>query len=243
MIIVSTVWLAICVWIWICTGNCWCRAVRKTKSNHGSGCGWGDDFSEKKESRNISLPSFFSHRPSYITTATVTVLILIDHRELTPLSGNSEGILPILDLRCFFSSPKRNLFVGYPVHSLHSCTVWFFLSLPLRHITPLAFLTLWHFESVQECKVCMGVITEIYADTAALSAFSAPSNFKMRIMQVMQMFFFSSPQPPINSAQSYIYTPILNQTKIGRWWPMKKKNPPMRVGEFRKCQRAENAKG
>ena len=32
----------------------------------------------------------------------------------------------------------------------------------------------------------MGVITEIYADTAALSALS---NSKMRIMQVMQMFF------------------------------------------------------
>lgn len=25
---------------------------------------------------------------------------------------------------------------------------------------PLAFLTFWHFESVQECKVCMGIITE-----------------------------------------------------------------------------------
>lgn len=54
---------------------------------------------------------------------------------------------------------------------------------------PLALLTLWHFENVQECKECMVVITEINADTAALSAFSALSNSKMRIMQVMQMFF------------------------------------------------------
>ena len=36
------------------------------------------------------------------------------------------------------------------------------------------------------------VITEINADTAALSAFSALSNSKMRIMQVMQMFFLTA---------------------------------------------------
>ncbi len=37
-------------------------AMRKTKSGHGSDCGFGGGFSEKKESRNISLHSFFSHR-------------------------------------------------------------------------------------------------------------------------------------------------------------------------------------
>lgn len=34
-------------------------AMRKTKSGHGSDCGFGGGFSEKKESRNISLHSFF----------------------------------------------------------------------------------------------------------------------------------------------------------------------------------------
>ena len=34
-------------------------AKRKTKSGHGSGCGFGGGFSEEKESRNISLHSFF----------------------------------------------------------------------------------------------------------------------------------------------------------------------------------------
>ncbi|WP_289287918.1 hypothetical protein [Bacteroides acidifaciens] len=34
-------------------------AMRKTKSGHGSDCGFGGGFSEKKESRNISLYSFF----------------------------------------------------------------------------------------------------------------------------------------------------------------------------------------
>ena len=33
--------------------------MRKTKSGHDSGCGRGDDFSEKKKSRNVSLHSFF----------------------------------------------------------------------------------------------------------------------------------------------------------------------------------------
>ena len=34
-------------------------AMRKTKSGHGRDCGFGGGFSEKKESRNISLHSFF----------------------------------------------------------------------------------------------------------------------------------------------------------------------------------------
>ena len=74
------------------------------------------------------------------------------------------------------------------------------------------------------------VIAEIYADTAALSAFSALSNSKMRIMQVMQMFFlFIAPNNPV---QPYIYTPILNQTKTPEMITDEKKNPPMSVGEF-----------
>lgn len=131
----------------------------------------------------------------------------------TPFEQLGRYLAPILDLQCFFSSPKRFLYVGYSRAFLALLHGLIFLSLPLRLITPLAFLALWHFESVQECKECMRVITEIYADTAALSAFSAFSNSKMRIMQVMQMFFFSSPQSLNNSVQSYIYTPLteLNQ--------------------------------
>lgn len=34
-------------------------AMIKTKSGHGRDCGFGGGFSEKKESRNISLHSFF----------------------------------------------------------------------------------------------------------------------------------------------------------------------------------------
>ena len=161
------------------------------------------------------MPSIFSHRPFYITTAAVTVLISIDHRELTPLSGNSEGILPILDLRCFSHRPKEFYSLDTPSIPCTLARSDFSFAAVTIHC-PLAFLTLWHFESVQECKVCMGVITKIYADTAALSAFSALLNSKMRIMRIMQVFFFSSPQSSNNPVQSYIYTPVLNQTKIRR---------------------------
>lgn len=139
------------------------------------------------------------------------MLISIDHRELTPLSGNSEGILPILDLRCFSHRPKDFYSLDAPCIPCTLARSDFFSRCRYDTLPPLAFLTLWHFESVQECKVCMGVITEIYSDTPTLSALSALSNSKMRIMQ---MFFFSSPQSSNKPVQSYIYTPVLNQTKI-----------------------------
>ena len=182
-------WFVCCVRTWIGTDNCQRRAMRKTKSVHGSGCGWGDGFSEKKEipkhilafdliSSSILHNNGNSHctafnRPSGADTA---------------FRATRKVSCPILDLWCFFSPPKRLLFVGYPVHSLHSCTVCFFFRCRYDTLPPGIFdtLALW---SVQECKECMGVITEIYADTAVLSAFSALSNSKMRIMQVMQMFF------------------------------------------------------
>jgi len=185
-------WFVCCVRTWIGTDNCQRRAMRKTKSVHSSGCGWGDGFSEKKKSRNISLPSIFSHRPSYIITATVTVLLSIDHRELTPpfeLLGRYLAQYWIYDV----FSHRQNDFYSLATPCI-PCTLArsdFFLSLRYDTLPPGIFdtLALW---SVQECKECMGVITEIYADTAALSAFSALSalsNSKMRIMQVMQMFF------------------------------------------------------
>lgn len=106
-----------------------------------------------------------------------------------PLSSYSEGILPQYWIYDFSYRSNDFYSLDTPLHSLHSCTVWFFFfrcrydTLPPGIFDTLA---LW---SVQECKECKGVITEIYADTAALSAFSALSNSKMRIMQVMQMFF------------------------------------------------------
>lgn len=87
-----------------------------------------------------------------------------------------------------------------------------FISLPLRHIYPLAFLTLWHFESVQKCKVCMGVISELYIDlhgcTFCIFKFQNADNAGNA-----GGFFFSLPQSPVNPVQPYIYAPILNQTK------------------------------
>lgn len=182
-------WFVCCVRTWIGTDNCQRRAMRKTKSVHSSGCGWGDGFSEKRKSRNISLPSIFSHRPSYIITATVTVLLSIDHRELTPpfeLLGRYLAQYWIYDV----FSHRQNDFYSLATPCI-PCTLArsdFFLSLPLRHITPWHF---WHF-GIMKCARVQGVHGGNYwnyADTAALSAFSALSNSKMRIMQVMQMFF------------------------------------------------------
>ena len=182
-------WFVCCVRTWIGTHNCQRRAMRKTKSVHGSGCGWGDGFSEKRKSRNISLPSILSHRPSYIITATVTVLLSMTVGSWHPLSSYSEGILPLnIGFTIFLTA--QTIFIRWiPIAflALLHCLIIFFRC---RHDTlpPGIFdtLALW---SVQECKECMGVITEIYADTAALSAFSALSNSKMRIMQKVQMFF------------------------------------------------------
>lgn len=146
-------------------------------------------FGEKEIPKHI-LAFLFLSSPIFITMITVTVMTTIDRRELPPpLSSYSEGILPQYWIYDFSYRSNDFYSLDTPLHSLHSCTVWFFFfrcrydTLPPGIFDTLA---LW---SVQECKECKGVITEIYADTAALSAFSALSNSKMRIMQVMQMFF------------------------------------------------------
>jgi len=137
-------WFVCCVRTWIGTDNCQRRAMRKTKSVHGSGCGWGDGFSEKRKSRNISLPSILSHRPSHIITATVTVLLSIDHRELT---------LPNIGFMMFFLTAKTTFIRWLPRAFLALLHGLFFLSLPLRHITPWHF---WHF-GIMKCARVQGV--------------------------------------------------------------------------------------
>lgn len=52
---------------------------------------------------------------------------------------------------------------------------------------PLALLTLWHFECVQECKVCMGVIIEIWLTPLHFLHFLHFGVLKMRIMQKMRV--------------------------------------------------------
>lgn len=48
---------------------------------------------------------------------------------------------------------------------------------------PVAFLTLWHFQSVQECKVCNGIIPKkMLTDTAILSAFYGRKNEKCKTL-------------------------------------------------------------
>lgn len=62
-------------------------AVRKAKSGHCSVSGWGDGFSEKKESRNISLQLLLFSLPFFIVTTLITIMTSIDHRERTTPFG------------------------------------------------------------------------------------------------------------------------------------------------------------
>ncbi|WP_289860592.1 hypothetical protein, partial [uncultured Muribaculum sp.] len=76
--------------------------MRKTKSGHGSGCGRGDDFSEKKESRNISLHSFFFSLPFVIAMTLVTIKTSTDHRErITPFEKLKRYLAPTKNIRPF----------------------------------------------------------------------------------------------------------------------------------------------
>ena len=148
------VWLAFGVWTWIGADNCQHGAMRKTKSVHGSGCDWGDDFSEKKKSRNISLPSFFSHRlyssqwPQSLWWLQSTV------GSWHPLSSYSEGILPLnIGFTIFLTA--QTIFIRRIPHCI-PCTLAlsdYFLSLPSRHITPWHF---WHF-GIMKCARVQGV--------------------------------------------------------------------------------------
>lgn len=97
--------------------------MRKTKSGHGRDCGFGGGFSEKKESRNISLHSFFlvafrhcndrSHynginRPSGAYTA----------------FWETQKVSSQLRKSRLFSRCRILLFSRcHPLHSLHFCTI------------------------------------------------------------------------------------------------------------------------
>lgn len=113
---------------------------------------WGDDFFGEKEIPKHILAFLFLSSPIFITMTTAIVMTTIDRRELTPLSSYSEGILPQYWIYVFYYRPNDFYSLDTPLHSLHSCTVWFFLSLPSRHISPLAFLTLWHYEVCKSAR-------------------------------------------------------------------------------------------
>lgn len=88
-------------------------------------------------------------------------MIATDHREgITPLSSISEGILPQYRITMFFLIAPVSFSHYLPRAFLALLHNLIFLSLPLRNNSLMAFLTFWHFESVQKCKVCMGVISE-----------------------------------------------------------------------------------
>ena len=106
----------------------------------------------------------------------------------TPFRATRKVSCPNIGFTIFLTA--QTIFIRWIPHCI-PCTLAlsdFFFRCRYDTLPPGIFdtLALW---SVQECKECKGVITGIYADTAALSAFSALSNSKMRIMQVMQMFF------------------------------------------------------
>ena len=112
---------------------------------------------------------------------------------------------------------------------------------------PVAFLTLWHFQSVQECKACKGIIPE--------KCWLTPPHFlhflhfggrkcrKWRKCKWISSFFLFTAPYSLGLGQPYIYTPALNQTKIRKWWPLKKKNPPMSVGESVKMPKCQECQG
>lgn len=147
-------------------------AVRKTKSSHGGGCGWGVVFPRERNPETYPcLPSSLtahSHNNGNVHYNNYSRPPGLNH----PFRDTEKVSCPILDLRCFFSLPQYHFSRYWPMHSLHSCTVWFFLLLLFRNIPPgiIDTLAFW------KCARVQGVHGSNYwniADTTALSAFSA----------------------------------------------------------------------
>ena len=116
----------------------------KQKAFMAVAAAWGDDFFGEKEIPKHILAFLLLSLPILITTATFTIMTTNDHREWITLFGILKRSLAWYRIQCFFSLPPYHFPVIDPVHSLHSCTVWFFFcccseTLPSGIIDTLAF--------------------------------------------------------------------------------------------------------
>ncbi len=81
-------------------------AMRKTESGHGSGCGRGDDFSEKKESQTYPCTPFFLVAFRHCND-------LSHNKDINRPSGKTKNIRPFFPLLLLF----------FHCNSLHFCTI------------------------------------------------------------------------------------------------------------------------
>lgn len=123
--------------------------MRKTKSGHGRDCGFGGGFSEKKESRNISLHSFF----------------LVAFRHCNDRSHYNGINRPSGAYTAFWETQK----VSCPTTKIPS-----FFSLPyliVFSLSPLAFFALLHnHQGIREYGICViPILPRGIFDTLAFS--------------------------------------------------------------------------
>ena len=98
--------------------------MRKTKSGHGSDCGFGSGFSEKKESRNISLHSFSLVAFTHYNDRSYYNGINRPSGAYTAFWVSQKAVYaPDFEYSTFFRCRILLSSRCHPLHSLHFCTM------------------------------------------------------------------------------------------------------------------------